>query len=263
MDRVFLIERLALGLMINATAIVLALRSRLSPVRAGSRASEIVGGGWSGSTAPTDAADAGKRLQAVERLDAPDPDDGGSPVDDDQEPPAFGFWLEEAAREWADRVEAETVRFERDGRPGVVVALRLDGLEAVAADGGPEVAAWLCRIAAGKLRDSARDSDLVQVDPHGSFRVLLAETDDAGADAYVQRASRLLVPWFDHGPTEVCIIAGWAGTSSVPDLQAAYRLAQARLTGASEGWIRSASARRWPDDPDQSVPSRTNPSRTA
>jgi hypothetical protein len=261
LDRVFLIERLALVL--NAAAMLFAFRSRWSPIRVGSRASQVVAAGWSGAIVPADAPDAGKRLQAVERLDAPDPGDTESPQDDDAEPPEFGIWLDEAAREWADRVEAETVRFEREGRPGVVVALRLDGLEAVAADGGPEVAAWLCRVAAGKLRESARGSDLVQVDPHGSFRVLLAETNDAGADAYVQRASRLMVPWLDGGPTEVHIIAGWAGTSSLPDLEAAYRLAQARLTGVSEGWIRSASARRWPDDADQSVPSRTNPSRTA
>jgi len=120
--------------------------------------------------------------------------------------------------------------------------MRLDGLDELAADAGSAVRDWLRGVASENLRTGARSTDVVQDDGHGSFRVLLVETDEAGARSYVERVSRLLVPWPENPASKVRLTAGWAATGSEPDLQAAERLAQARQNGASEGWIRSTAA---------------------
>jgi hypothetical protein len=120
--------------------------------------------------------------------------------------------------------------------------MRLDGLDTLAADAGPAIGAWLCRAVARNVRACARDSDLVQDDDHGSYRVLLVETDEDRARWYVDRVSRPLLPSLADPHAEVRLTVGWAGTSSEPDLQATDRLAQARLDGASAGWIRSSAA---------------------
>jgi GGDEF domain-containing protein len=146
--------------------------------------------------------------------------------------------------EWSDRIRTETARCQRYGRPASVVAMRLDGLEALAADAGTAVGVWLCRVSARNLHDLARDSDLVQSDGMGSFRALIVETDETGARTYVNRVSRLLVPWPDDPRADVRLIAGWAGTCAQPDLETADRLAQARLEGAADGWIQSVAV--WP-----------------
>ena len=40
--------------------------------------------------------------------------------------------------------------------------------------------------------------------------------------------------------TDVRLTAAWASTSELTDLPAADRLAESRLAGAEDGWIRSA-----------------------
>lgn len=150
-------------------------------------------------------------------------------------------WTPGSAVEWADRMRRETIRCHRSGRRASVVVLRLEGLDALGAAAGPVPPVWLCRVVGAYLRACAHRKDLVQDDHRGSFRVLLVDTTEAGARSYVESVTRLLVPRLDDPRADVRLNAGWAGSCSQPDLEAAYRLAQARLAGASEGWIRSAS----------------------
>jgi len=233
LDRVVLIEFLALALLINAAAILLVLRGRRSSDAGRSNA----------TVAPTPPAPPSQpdAIDAVVRPEAVAPT-AQSPIGVFRTPSGRGCWEPAAIAEWSDRIRTETARCERYGRSAAIVAMRLDGLDALAADAGTAVGAWLSRVSARNLRELARASDLVQSDGYESFRALLVDTDETGARTYVERVSRLLVPWPDDPHPEVRLIAGWAGTWSQPDLDAADRLAQARMVGSSEGWIRSGAA---------------------
>jgi GGDEF domain-containing protein len=237
LDRVVLIEFLALALLINAAAILLVLRARRSSYPDGGHPSAT------GPPAPPASLPSAAAIDAVVSPSAVVPTTQ-QPLIGVFGPPSGdrGRWSANAITEWSDRIRTETARCQRYGRPAAIVAMRLDGLDALAADAGTAVGAWLCRVSARNLRELARVSDLVQSDGLGSFRALLVETDETGARTYVERISRLLVPWPDDPRAEVRLIAGWAGTWSQPDLEASDRLAHARMVGSSEGWIRSVAA---------------------
>jgi GGDEF domain-containing protein len=146
---------------------------------------------------------------------------------------------------WSERLVEEGGRCVRYERPASVVVIRLEVLDKlVAAAAGTVDRARLCRAVVASLRRSARDSDVVYGDGRGTFRVLLVETDEFGARAYVDRVAVVLKPWIETVDSEVGLTAVWAGTSELTDLPAADRLADARLIGARDGWIRSAFVQR-------------------
>jgi len=235
LDRLVLIEFLALALLINAAAILLVLRARRSPHAVDERPSGAAAAASPATGSPADDVGAAA-LPPVAVPSTPELPDG-----DIRPPPVRGQWSAAAITDWSDRIRTETARCQRYGRPAAIVAMRLDGLEAIVSEAGSAVGAWLCRVSARTVQELARDSDLVQSDGLGSFRALLVETDETGARTYVERSSRLLVPWPDDPRAAVRLIAGWAGTCGQPDLGAADRLAQARLEGASGGWIQSVA----------------------
>ena len=150
--------------------------------------------------------------------------------------------------DWSGRIEAEADRALRYGRPASVIAMRIDAQAPLAPDDRPDTDEhlrdeYLRRVATHTIRESVRLSDLVQ-DDDDAIRALLVETDAAGASRFVERVSQLLVPELDRPQTGIRLVAGWASTTGQTDLLAADRLAQARLEGASAGWIRSAAV--WP-----------------
>jgi hypothetical protein len=67
------------------------------------------------------------------------------------------------------------------------------------------------------------------------------EADERAARAYIDRiAEGALRPWLETINSDVRLTAVWATTSELTDLPAADRLAESRLTGVEDGWIRSA-----------------------
>lgn len=237
MDHEELIELLALALL-NAAVIALALWVRLSASGSRGRSRYLPTSAWSGVFRRPATLATGARSGAVT---APTP-----PVAPTTDAPALPArdetWSASATTDWAARLRTETIRCHRSGRRASVVYLRLEGLDVLSGTAGAVAGAWLCRIVGAYLRASGHEKDLIQDDHEGSFRVLLVDTNEEGARAYVESVSRLLTPRLEDPRAEIRLIAGWAGSGAEADLEATQRLAQARLAGASEGWIRSAAA---------------------
>lgn len=145
---------------------------------------------------------------------------------------------------WSERIRDEASRCGRYERLAAVVVIRLESFDELVAASAAMDGHRLCRAIVASLRRSARDSDVVYGDGGGTFRVLLVEADEFGARAYVDRVSQVLRPWIETINAEVGLTATWAGTSGLTDLAAADRLAEARLVGAADGWIRSTFVRR-------------------
>jgi hypothetical protein len=143
--------------------------------------------------------------------------------------------------EWADRIQAEASRCGRFGRSGAIVIVRLEAFDELLAVASAIDSRRLYRAVVASLRRSARGFDVVVGDETGTFRVLLVEADERAARAYIDRiADGALRPWLETINSDVRLTAVWATTSELTDLPAADRLAESRLTGVEDGWIRSA-----------------------
>jgi hypothetical protein len=146
---------------------------------------------------------------------------------------------------WRRRLTAEQVRFERDGRPATVLVLDLGGSP------GPIARRTSLRRLGpaglpGHVAGLVRAADVVRSGMDGSAWVLLTETDEAGAEAFARWvAETLRHPGVDSGFGSA-LTAGWAAMAEHRDVRSAERLAEARLRGARDGWIRSAAARTAP-----------------
>jgi hypothetical protein len=179
---------------------------------------------------------------------------------------------------WTRRLAVEQARLDRHGRSASIVAMHLGGPTGAigrrsATRLGPHV-----RLTE-RISTSLRATDVVRAGSDGIIRVLLSETDEAGARAYAQRLAQSLPAWGDEVGADASLTAAWAATAAGRDLRSAHRLAHARLRGAADGWLRSASAQTAPDraraEPrqpgrpnrlpvsDQPDDSRTSPSRKA
>jgi hypothetical protein len=226
LDRIVLIECLALAILVNAAAIIVALRARSRSVAASSDetsgpdispprttfAEVVVTKDVAASTAPRVAGgDGSPRLHAGSSAQA-----------------------------------AHHPRGRRSVRSITVLSVLVDDLDDVARAGGLDAVGWLCGMVERCLRASAREADRVHGDGIrvGAFRVLLLDSDAAGADAYLGRVLRTLGGWLDGRGTVARVTAGWATTSSDVDLAVAERLASARSRGAADGWLRSSAALR-------------------
>ena len=138
---------------------------------------------------------------------------------------------------WPAQVRTKAARRELDDRTAVVVALRIDGLD----DKPPEVGGRIRRAAAASIGGVSPGAILVDENDSGMFRVLLADADENSARTYITLVTRPLARWLEDPGSPIRLTAGWAATSPHRDLGATDRLAEARLAGASAGWIRSAS----------------------
>jgi GGDEF domain-containing protein len=142
---------------------------------------------------------------------------------------------------WAERIQAEAIRCGRYDRSGAVVIVRLEAFEELLAAASAIDGRRLCRAVVASLRRSTRGFDVVFGDETGTFRVLLVEADERAARAFIDRiAQGALRPWLETINRDVRLTAVWATTSELTDLPAADRLAESRLTGVEDGWIRSA-----------------------
>jgi len=149
---------------------------------------------------------------------------------------AFGGWRHQrtarpSTAEAAPQPEAgREQRRDGSGHPATFVALELVGPGLPLAAHASDAAVRLERSATVILTRMTRRGDHFGRDGRGAFRVMLAETDEAAAQAYVRRVARDLEPRLLALGGSFRIGAGWASPRSTSDLSAALRLAEARLS---------------------------------
>jgi hypothetical protein len=133
------------------------------------------------------------------------------------------------ATTWNRRLVSEHARLMRHGGTATVVALRVGSQRGPLARRSPPNLARNIATARAIARQS-RASDILEVTPDGYIRILLVETTEDGARAYVDRLSSGVPA--EHETGSRAIVAAWASMVPSRDLPAADRLAAARLRGA-------------------------------
>jgi hypothetical protein len=163
----------------------------------------------------------------------------GDPVPEAGGPVGPGF-RREPIGSWTRRLAAEQARAARHGGSATVVVMDHGTTHGAL---GRRVTPELSRIVgvADVVARQTRASDYVRVTDDGIIRILLVETNEAGAQVFVDRISARLAADAD---TSQDLVTAWASVPSGRDLSAADRLAVARLRGATSGWLRSRSVRR-------------------
>jgi len=144
------------------------------------------------------------------------------------------------AADWSRRLSVEHARSARHGSSATVVAIRTGQPGRRDRQRG-ESATDVGAVATVALARRSRASDTVCLTHDGTIRILLIETTEAGARRFVDRITPELAAEPDAGGD---IVAAWAAIAPGRDLRAADRLADARLRGATSGWLRSLAVRR-------------------
>lgn len=173
---------------------------------------------------PTEAARPGLSFNAI--LDGAERETaggiGGMPLVD----PQTGL---DTIRAWAVVFEHESARLRRYGRTATVVVAELDGLDALAARLGREVADGLIPPVADALRRNARGPDRVCRARHNRFLVVMPETDEVAAINYIERVRTACDLWLESGALAVRLVMGWASPPPGGTLEDALRLAGERM----------------------------------
>ncbi|OGN88276.1 MAG: hypothetical protein A2X23_04350 [Chloroflexi bacterium GWC2_73_18] len=147
----------------------------------------------------------------------------------------------ETADSWESAFELEEERLHRYRRRACVVHFELDGLDALAQRVGHQAGDRLIEAVAAVLRRQSRSADRVARAGPGSFRALLPETDEAEAEALVDRVREGIAAILGTSAIPVRLSVGLASPDLGADLVAASRLAAERLradrrpTGATAG----------------------------
>ncbi len=148
---------------------------------------------------------------------------------------------------WEAAIRAESARMARYQRDATVIVAELDGLDALAARLGQEVADGLIRPVADALRRNARAADRIARVGHARFHLLLPETDEIAAINYIERVRSSCDLWLEAGALAVRLAIGWASPMT-GSLEGALRLAEQRmnadrrpprLEGAVDPWLRT------------------------
>ncbi len=147
---------------------------------------------------------------------------GGMPLVD----PQTGL---DTIRAWTVVFEHESARLRRYGRTATVVVAELDGLDALAARLGRDVADGLVPPVADALRRNARGPDRVCRARHNRFLVLMPETDEVAAINYIERVRTACDLWLESGALAVRLVMGWASPPPGGTLEDALRLAGERM----------------------------------
>lgn len=127
-------------------------------------------------------------------------------------------------------------------RPAVVVAVGIDGLDAVLSTAGRESADRLVTPVLDALRRSARSTDRVASVGLGHFRVLLAEADDAAAARFVSRVRGAVDRRLSLAPAPVHLAAGWSSVRGAADLEVAVHAAEEARRRDAAGAARTEGA---------------------
>jgi diguanylate cyclase (GGDEF)-like protein len=169
-------------------------------------------------------------------LDAVEPDAGGTaaeeacaddlPLDETLTDTVTGL---ASAWVWRQVLGNEQNRFARRGRPVTLVAAELDGIDALAAWFGQDVADRLISPLAAMMRRSTRGSDVMARTGRTRFVAMLSETDETAAANYVRRVRSECDAWLESSGLAVRLVIGWAQPVAGGLLTDALRLADERL----------------------------------
>ena len=129
---------------------------------------------------------------------------------------------------WELWLADEDPREQRYRRPTTIVLAELDGLDAVVAVHGPDVAERAAEMIGTALRANVRTSDRAAVIGPGLYAVLLTETDEIRAVNFVERVRATCEDWLDANAPGVGIAFGWASPEG-DGLAGARLRAQQRL----------------------------------
>jgi diguanylate cyclase (GGDEF)-like protein len=193
-----------------------------------------------GSPVPA-AHEAASPSAAPASLAAPDP--AASPAAPIERNPMSGLGDEAT---WERRVADEHARLMRYRRPVTIVRLELEGLDRLVGLLGDDAGDRLLQAMAGTLRRLARDTDHVAHLGHGRFGVLMPETPEDAAVAFVERVRRSCELWLESSAIAVRLAIGWASTSGEPGLDEVQRLAIERMHRGPWPEARRADTRSYP-----------------
>lgn len=173
---------------------------------------------------PTDTASHGLSVNAI--LDGAERETAGGISGMPLVDPQTGL---DTIRAWTVVFEHESARLRRYGRTATIVVAELDGLDALAARLGRDVADGLIPPVADALRRNARGPDRVCRARHNRFLVLMPETDEVAAINYIERVRTACDLWLESGALAVRLVMGWASPPPGGSLEDALRLAGERM----------------------------------
>jgi len=164
---------------------------------------------------------------------APDDDRRAPTVSESARRPAEPTWspAELADRATWDRaIRDESARAARFGRPTTVVIAELNQLDDLAERLGPDVADRLVTETVRLLVSEGRAADRIAWLGHARFGVLLVETDERAARAYIERVRSATDRWFASAGLSIRLSVGWASPMDDGDVAAAAATAQQRMS---------------------------------
>ncbi len=129
---------------------------------------------------------------------------------------------------WDMWIADEEPRVRRYGRPSTIVLAELDGLDAVDAFHGPEVAEGAAAMIGAAFRANIRSSDRAAVVGPGIYAILLPETDEVRAVNFVERVRATCEEWLAVNSPSVRLLLGWASPDG-DGLAGAWAVAERRL----------------------------------
>jgi GGDEF domain-containing protein len=133
---------------------------------------------------------------------------------------------------WEGLIRDESARVRRFGRPVTVVLAQYLGLDGIAARLGPDAADRIAAEIERVLRAESRDTDrVVRLGP-ARFGVLMVETPEAHARAYVERARKASGQWFASAGLSPRLAVGWASPGKGEDLGVSAATAHDRMLAA-------------------------------
>ena len=139
---------------------------------------------------------------------------------------------------WMEQAEARIAESQQVGEPTTVLLVEVVFPLTLGSPVESATDPAVLSSAASSLQAMMQARDLFHQDSETEFRVLLADTDETEAGVLVDR-------WkaeFERAHPGAVLIAAWASPSD-GGLEVAIRLAEARLAGRREGWIRSVAVR--------------------
>lgn len=138
--------------------------------------------------------------------------------------------------QWEDELETAEARWQRYGRPVVVLSIDLDDLKATNDLHGHSAGDELLVAAAGILRSSLRSTDILARIGGDEFGALLLETDAAGAAAFRARVAAACAEWRGkEGVARLSISIGCAMPAAGETLRDAFARADRDMYDAKRG----------------------------
>jgi diguanylate cyclase (GGDEF)-like protein len=139
--------------------------------------------------------------------------------------------------QWEDELAAEEARWQRHGRPIVLVAMDVNDLKEANDRHGHAAGDELLRTVAGILRGAMRASDVLARTGGDEFAAMLLEADATGAASLKQRVEVACAAAGTDPPVSLSI--GWAVPEAGETLRAAFARADAAMYEAKRALVPS------------------------